>query len=172
VALRRLSGTAWIPCLSWALLSPVLPFGGIGPAHAADPPATAPAPEPRQNAAATPFQLFAQVEEAWGQSDAERLTALLDTTTVRIALKPGAPLTFAVTRVAASFLLQDQLRLVHTRRFQMVRFDCDKKRNLCRAQALWTGDWGGRQGPRAVRVAFTAHPAASGWLLTEIRAED
>jgi hypothetical protein len=166
VALRRLSGTAWIPCLSWALLSPVLPL-----AHAADPPANA-APEPRQSAAPTPFQLFADVEEAWGQSDAERLTALLDTTTVRIALKPGAPLTFAVTRVAASFLLQDQLRLVHTRRFQMVRFECDKKRDLCRAQALWTGDWGGRQGPRAMHVAFTARPAAGGWLLTEIRAED
>jgi len=170
VALRRLSGTAWIPCLSWALLSPVLPLGGLDLAHAADPPA--PASEPRQTAATTPFQLFAEVEEAWGQSDAERLTALLDTTTVRIALKPGAPLTFAVTRVAASFLLQDQLRLVHTRRFQMVRFECDKKRDLCRAQALWSGDWGGRQGSRAVHVAFTARPAAGGWLLTEIRAED
>ena len=95
--------------------------------------------------------------------------ALIDTTTVRIALKPGAPLTYAVTRVAATFLLQDQLRLVHTRRFQMVRFDWDKKRDLCRALAVWNGDWGGRQGPRMVRVSFTARPTAGGWLLTEIR---
>ncbi|HYR51888.1 MAG TPA: hypothetical protein VET83_04670 [Candidatus Dormibacteraeota bacterium] len=167
MALRRRLAYAWM-----ALLFPVLPPGGPGFAGAADAPANAPASEARQDAASTPFQLFADVEEAWGRSDAERLTALLDTTTVRIALKPGAPLTFAVTRVAASFLLQDQLRLVHTRRFQMVRFDCDKKGALCRALAVWTGDWGGRQGPRAVRVAFTARPAAGGWLLTEIRAED
>jgi hypothetical protein len=117
------------------------------------------------------IRLFAAVEEAWAASDAERLAALLDTTSVRIAIKPGTPLTSAQTRVAATFLLQ-QLRLVHTQEFRMTRFDCDKKRGICRALALWTGDWGGRQGMRAVRVTLTARPVAGRWLLTEIRAED
>ncbi len=118
------------------------------------------------------IRLFAAVEEAWAASDAERLASLLDTTSVRIAIKPGTPLTSAQTRVAAAFLLQDQLRLVHTQQFQMTRFDCNKKRGICRAVALWTGDWGGRQGTRAVRVTLTARPLANRWLLTEIRAED
>jgi hypothetical protein len=122
--------------------------------------------------AATPIRLFADVEEVWAASDAERLASFVDTTGVRIAVKPGAPLTAALTRVAAAFLLQDQLRLVRTQGFQITRFDCDKKRRLCRATAVWTGDWGGRQGTRAVRVTLVARPRANRWLLTEIRAED
>ncbi len=157
MALRRWLVLSWIPCTVWALVPALAP-------HASYAASQEPAP--------TPFRLFANVEEAWGQSDAERLTSLLDTTTVRIALKPGAPLTFAVTRVAASFLLNDQLRLVHTRRFQIVWFDCDRRQDLCRARAVWTGEWGGKQGPRAMRVAFTARSTRGGWLLTEIRAED
>ena len=120
----------------------------------------------------SPIRLFAGVEEAWAASDAERLAAFLDTTVVRIAIKPGTPLTSAQTRVAAAFLLQDQLRLVHTHAFQVTRFDCDKKRPICRAQAIWTGDWGGRQGKRAVRVTLVARSKANRWLLTEIRADD
>ena len=168
MALRRPWVYASITCPAW-VLAIALASHDPGRAFAAEG-ALNLAPEPRRES--TPFQLFANVEEAWVQSDAERLVALIDTTTVRIALKPGAPLTYAVTRVAATFLLQDQLRLVHTRRFQMVRFDWDKKRDLCRALAVWNGDWGGRQGPRMVRVSFTARPTAGGWLLTEIRAED
>jgi hypothetical protein len=118
------------------------------------------------------IRLFAGVEEAWAASDAERLAALLDTTAVRIAIKPGTPLTSAQTRVAAAFLLQDQLRLVHTQAFQVTQLNCDKNRPVCRAQAIWTGDWGGRQGKRAVRVTLVAHSKANRWLLTEIRAED
>jgi len=125
-----------------------------------------------ETAPGSAIRLFAAVEEVWGASDAERLAALLDTTSVRIAVKPGTPLTSAQTRVAAAFLLQDQLRLVRTQDFRMTRFDCDKKRGICRAVALWTGDWGGRQGVRAVRVTLTARPMAGRWLLTEIRAED
>jgi len=120
----------------------------------------------------TAIALFAGVEDAWAASDADRLASLVDTTSVRIAIKPGTPFTTAATRVAVAFLLQDQMRLVHTQSFQMTRFDCDRKRGFCRAVALWTGDWGGRQGKRAVRVTLTARPRASRWLLTEIRAED
>jgi len=131
------------------------------------------APEPHADSGSTTaIRLFASVETAWAASDAEQLASLVDTTVVRIALKPGAPLTTALTRVAAAFLLQDQLRLVHTRGFQMTRFDCDKKRPLCRATAVWTGDWGGRQGNRAVRVSLIARHRSNRWLLTEIRAED
>ncbi len=129
------------------------------------------APEPGM-APASATRLFAGVEEAWAASDAERLTSFLDTTSVRIAIKPGAPLTSALTRVAAAFLLQDQLRLVHTQEFLVTRFQCEKKRRVCRALAIWTGDWGGRQGTRAVRVMLTAQGKGTRWLLTEIRAED
>ena len=125
-----------------------------------------------ETAPGSAIRLFAAVEEAWGASDAERLAALVDTTSVRIAVKPGTPLTSAQTRVAAAFLLLDPLRLVRTREFRMTRFDCDRKRGICRAVALWTGDWGGRQGTRAVRVTLTARPMGGRWLLTEIRAED
>jgi hypothetical protein len=133
----------------------------------------APAPEARANSgSATAIRLFSIVEEAWAASDIEQLTSLVDTTVVRIAVKPGAPLTSALTRVAAAFLLQDQLRLVRTQAFEVRRFNCDQKRRLCRATAIWTGDWGGRQGKREVRVTLTAKPASNGWLITEIRAED
>lgn len=132
-----------------------------------------PAPEPRSEPGPpTALRLFADVEEAWATSDAERLASLVDTTVVRIAVKPGAPLTAALTRVAAAFLLQDQLRLVRTHGFQMTRFQFDAKRRLCRGTATWTGDWGGRQGKRAVRVALVAKPSNNRWFLTEIRAED
>jgi hypothetical protein len=134
--------------------------------------ASTPSETRAETAPGTAIRLFAAVEEVWAASDAERLAALVDTTLVRIAIKPGTPLTSAQTRVAAAFLLQDQLRLVHTQEFRMTRFDCDKKRGICRALALWTGDWGGRQGIRAVRVTLTARPVAGRWLLTEIRAED
>ncbi|TMQ61673.1 MAG: hypothetical protein E6K77_09750 [Candidatus Eisenbacteria bacterium] len=120
----------------------------------------------------TAVRLFADVEGAWAASDAERLASLVDTTAVRIAVKPGAPLTAALTRVAAAFLLQDQLRLVRTLSFQMTRFQLDPKRRLCRGTATWTGDWGGRQGKRAVRVALVARASNNRWFLTEIRAED
>ena len=158
---------ASIACLAWAATGLILapPF-----ARATE---TSPAPvETRNEAPTTAVRLFAAVEEAWAQSDAERLTSLVDSTSVRIALKPGAPLTSALTRVAAAFLLQDHLRLVHTRGFQVKRFDCDKKGRFCRATAVWTGDWGGRQGNRSVRVTLTARPGADRWVLTEIRAED
>jgi hypothetical protein len=127
---------------------------------------------PADQAPTSAIRLFARVEEAWTASDAARLASLLDTTAVRIAIKPSSPLTSALTRVAAAFLLQDQLSLVRTDEFRMTRFDCDKKREVCRAIATWTGDWGGRMGKRAVRVTLTARGRANGWLLTEIRAED
>jgi hypothetical protein len=112
------------------------------------------APEP----CATAICLFAAVEDSWAASDADRLASMVDTTSVRIGIKPGTPLATAATRVAVAFLLQDQLRLVHTQ--------------SCRASALWTGDWGGRQGTRTVRVALSARPQGGRWLLTGIRAED
>ncbi len=170
MALRRLLVLAWITCPAWAAVF-ALPLLLPGRACAGEAPGALP-PEKGHEESATAIRLFASVEEAWARSDAERLTSLIDTTAVRIALKPGAPLTSALTRVAAAFLLQDQLRLVHTRGFRMIRFECDKKRELCRAIAVWTGDWGGRQGNRAVRVTLTARPTTSRWLLTEIRAED
>lgn len=150
------------------LMASLIPTLAFAPAPTAAPPSET-RPEPIH---ATAIGLFAGVEETWAASDAERLSALVDTTAVRISIKPGTPLATASTRVAVTFLLQDQLRLVHTRAFRVTRFDCDAKRGFCRAFALWTGDWGGRQGTRKVRVALTARPQAGRWLLTEIRAED
>ena len=134
----------------------------------------APSAESRPAEARTPtaLWLFAAVEEAWAASDAERLSSLVDTTAVRIAIKPGAPLTAALTRVAAAFLFRDQLRLVQTQGFRVVGFQFDSKKKLFRATATWTGDWGGRRGKRAVRVTLTARPLNDRWLLTEVRAED
>jgi hypothetical protein len=156
-----LSRTLLLACLAWSTLA------------AAPETPSAPAPEVRADSGpVTAIRLFSIVEEAWAASDTERLTSLVDTTVVRIAVKPGAPLTSALTRVAAAFLLQDQLRLVRTQSFQVRQFNCDQKKRLCRATAIWTGDWGGRQGNRAVRVTLTAKPVSNGWLITEIRAED
>ena len=121
---------------------------------------------------ATAIGLFAAVEDSWAAADADRLASMVDTTSVRIGIKPGTPLATAATRVAVAFLLHDQLRLVHTQSFRVTRFDCDAKRGTCRAFALWTGDWGGRQGTRTVRVALAARPQGGRWLLTAIRAED
>lgn len=130
---------------------------------------------PRADAAAPPdstaLQLFAAVESAWAASDAERLASMVDTTVVRIGLKPGAPLTSAVTHGAAAFLFRDQLRLVETRRFRVVRLEVSKK-GTARATAQWTGNWGGRLGTRDVKVELAAAPTGGRWMLTEVRAED
>ena len=120
----------------------------------------------------SPVRLFAAVEEAWLGSDAERLASMVDTAVVRIALKPGTPPTSAVTRSAAAFLFQDQLRLVKTSAFQLIRIDVNKKAGKALATAEWTGDWGGRQGSRIVKVALTASGAGNRWVLTEVRAND
>ena len=119
----------------------------------------------------SPLHLLASLEEAWLASDAERLASLVDTTSVRIGIKPGVPPAAAVTRNAAAFLFQDQLRLVKTQEFRVVRLEISKKR-VARAVALWDADWGGRQGVRTLEVKLTAIPMTGRWLLTEVRAED
>jgi hypothetical protein len=124
----------------------------------------------QENPPATPTALFAAVEEAWLKSDAEALASLVDTATVRIALKPGAPPTAAVTRNAAAFLFHDQLRLVETRGFQIKRLTVTKKGAA--AAAAWVGDWGGRRGVREVEVVMDAAARAGRWLLTEVHAKD
>ena len=157
--------------LTFLLLLAGLASSALAAGTSETPPSTA--ADPRSELGPlTAVRLFADVEGAWAASDAERLASLVDTTAVRIAVKPGAPLTAALTRVAAAFLLQDQLRLVRTLSFQMTRFQLDPKRHLCRGTATWTGDWGGRQGKRAVRVALVARASNNRWFLTEIRAED
>ena len=157
--------------LTFLLLLAGLASSALAAGTSETPPSTA--ADPRSELGPlTAVRLFADVEGAWAASDAERLASLVDTTAVRIAVKPGAPLTAALTRVAAAFLLRDQLRLVRTLSFQMTRFQLDPKRRLCRGTATWTGDWGGRQGKRAVRVALVARASNNRWFLTEIRAED
>lgn len=119
----------------------------------------------------TAVRLFAAVEEAWSASDAERLASLVDTTRVRIALKPDTPPTTAITRGAAVFLFKDRMHLVSTREFRVLRVEVSAK-GQARAQARWVGDWGGRQGVKPVRVLLTAGKEPSGWLLTEVRTAD
>jgi len=139
-------------------------------AQEATPPQAAPLP-PSDQGESSAIHLYAGVEEAWAASDAERLADLVDTTVVRIALKPGSSPTSAVTRTAAAFLFQDQLRLVGTRSFRIVRVDATKK-GKANAEAEWLGDWGGRQGVRQVKVVLTAEKSGNRWLLTEVRAND
>ncbi len=119
----------------------------------------------------TALQLFASVEAAWSALDADRLASMVDTTVVRIALKPGAPLASAMTRTAAAFLFQDQLRLVETRAFRFVRVEVASK-GTARAVARWSGDWGGKQGARVVEVECNAALSGGRWKLTEVRAND
>jgi hypothetical protein len=116
---------------------------------------------------ATPIQLFAAVEEAWSTGDAEDLAALVDTTSVRIGLKPGSTPTAAMTRSAATFLFQDQLRLVTTQSFQVLRVNVG--RDVSSATARWWGDWGGNEGMRRLTVTLTASPVAGRWCLREVR---
>ena len=128
-------------------------------------------PPPSEQGEISAIHLYAAVEEAWAASDAERLAGLVDTTVVRIALKPGSSPTSAVTRTAAAFLFQDQLRLVSSRSFRIVRVDATKK-GKATAEAEWLGDWGGRQGVRQVKVVLAAEKSGNRWLLTEVRAND
>lgn len=127
-----------------------------------------PPPPLPESSPATPVRLFAAVEGAWVAGDAEAFSALVDTTAVRIALKPGATPTTAPTRSAAAFLFQDQLRLVTSQTFQIRKVAVSK--GSASAEGLWTGDWGGRTGVRAVKVTFTASAIGGRWLLREVRA--
>jgi hypothetical protein len=135
-------------------------------AEASAPPPAALEPRPALSNA-TPTQLFAAVEEAWSTGDAEALAALVDTTSVRIGLKPGTQPTAAITRSSAAFLFQDQLRLVTTRSFQVLSLNVGK--TTATATAQWTGDWGGRQGMRRLTVRMRAAPVSGGWVLREVR---
>ena len=126
-----------------------------------------PAPQP------TPVQLFAAVEGAWIAGESNALASFCDSAVVRVALKPGSPTATAPTLGAVAFLIHDQLRLVVSRRFQVVRLEVDKKKRTSRAWARWSGEWGGTRGTRDVEVILQARAATgSGWLLTEIRAND
>jgi hypothetical protein len=118
----------------------------------------------------SPVWVFAAVEDAWMAGDTDRLAALVDTATVRVALKPGTPPTSAMTRSAVAFLFRDQLRLVKTTSFQIVKLDVKKGR--AQALALWSGDWGGRQGAREVEVGMVAVLHGNRWELSEVRAND
>lgn len=116
---------------------------------------------------ATAVQLFAAAEEAWATGDAEGLAALVDTTRVRIGLKPGATPTAAMTRSAAAFLFQDQLRLVTTQTFQLIRVNVGN--GSASATARWWGDWGGREGVRRLTVTLSAASISGRWCLREVR---
>jgi len=121
----------------------------------------------------SPIQLAAAVERAWSAGDANALAALCDSASVRIALKPGAPPATAPTLKAVAFLIHDQLDLVVTRRFSVLRVETDTKRGTAKAWARWRGSWGGASGDRDVEVVLMAHGMGDGtWLLTEIRAND
>ncbi|HEX7077269.1 MAG TPA: hypothetical protein VF363_02475 [Candidatus Eisenbacteria bacterium] len=133
-------------------------------------PAAAVADSETETRCVTPLQLFARVETAWFTSDSEGLSGLADTTSVTIAVKPGAPPAAAMTRSAAAFLFQDQLRLVKTQSFQVTRVSVG--RSSATAVARWVADWGGRQGVRDVEVNLVATPSGGRWLLTEVRAKD
>jgi len=145
------------------------------PAVAAEPseapesltPAPQPSPQP------SPVQLFAALERAWRAGGANAIASLCDSTTVRIALKPGSPPATAPTLSAVAFLIHDQLDLVVLRRFHVVRVETDGKRRTAKAWARWHGSWGGARGDRDIEVVLIARSVGeSGWLLTEIRAND
>lgn len=140
--------------------------------HADEPPPSQPSQPPPapESPKPTPAALFAAVEEAWVHADGDRFASLVDTTDVRIALKPGDPPTAGVTRTAAAFLFQDQIRLVTTKEFRVVRFH-PSKRGVT-AIARWSADWGGRRGQRDVEVTLTAARRAGRWLLIEVRTKD
>jgi hypothetical protein len=140
-------------------------------AFAAEPAANgewlAPAPQP------SPVQLFAALERAWGTGDANAIASLCDSASVRIALKPGSPPATAPTLNAVAFLVHDQLDLVVSRRFHVLRVDSDGKKRTAKAWARWRGSWGGARGDRDIEVVLMARSVKDGaWLLTEIRAND
>lgn len=136
------------------------------------PPAAAPSSESRPDLRpllrnATPAQLFAAVEEAWSSGDADGLADLVDTTSVRIGLKPGGTPTAAMTRSAAAFLFQDQLRLVTTQSFLLLRMSTGNGTSTASGQ--WIGDWGGTQGNRRLKVTLAAVSVGGRWFLREVR---
>jgi hypothetical protein len=138
-------------------------------AEAPPPPPQAAAPESRRPILrnTTPAQLFAAVEEAWSSGDADGLADLVDTTSVRIGLKPGGTPTAAMTRSAAAFLFQDQFRLVSTQSFQLLRMTAESEETT--ANARWIGDWGGSQGMRRLKVTLQAVYVGGRWYLREVR---
>ena len=147
--------------VSAALLLPLAAF-------ASDPaPSVSPSPQ------ATPAQLVAALEKAWKAGDTNVIASLCDSATVRIALKPGAPPAAAPTLNAVAFLIHDQLDLVVSREFRILRLETDSKKGTAKAWATWHGSWGGGKGARDIEVVLAARAVADGaWLLTEIRAND
>jgi hypothetical protein len=159
-----------VPILFFGLLAPVSPTLAQ-PGSGTSAPSSDPGTVERHIEPETAVRLFAAVEEAWTASDSDLLAALVDTTVVRVSVTPGSTPTTALTRSAAAFLFQDQLRLVKTGSFRVVRVEVQKNGRAV-GTALWTGDWGGRQGDREVKVVLSAALHGNRWLLTEVRAND
>ena len=157
-------GHALAACLLAVSAAILLPVAAL-----ASEPAAPISPSPQ----ATPAQLMAALERAWTAGDANTIASLCDSATVRIALKPGAPPAAAPTLNAVAFLIHDQLDLVVSRQFRVVRLDTDEKKGTVKAWASWHGSWGGGKGARDIEVVLAARATAGGaWLLTEIRAND
>jgi hypothetical protein len=118
-------------------------------------------------------QLLAAVERAWMAGDAGALASYCDSASARVSLKPGGSPASAPTLGGVGFLIQDQLHLVATRTFRIVRFEVDRKKRTARAWARWNGAWGGARGVREVEVVLSGRARSEGqWRLTEIRASD
>jgi hypothetical protein len=161
-----------VPILGLVLLAfagSLAPAFSQTPATPSEPVEPSPVERPREPESA--LRLFATVEAAWSSSDFEQLAGLVDTTVVRISVTPGSTPATALTRSAAAFLFQDQLRLVKTRWFRVTRMEVQKKGKAV-GTARWSGDWGGRLGEREVQVVLSAVFHGNRWLLTEVRAND
>jgi hypothetical protein len=157
-------GRRFAAVLVAAVATLLLPLAAL----ASDPsPSISPSPQ------VTPAQLKAALEKAWMAGDTNAIASLCDSATVRIALKPGAPPAAAPTLNAVAFLIHDQLDLVVSREFRIIRLETDSKKGTAKAWASWHGSWGGGKGAREIEVVLSARSAAEGaWLLTEIRAND
>lgn len=120
-----------------------------------------------------PLAVFAALEKAWAEEDADAVVALLDPEDrVRIAMATAGPRGGWFNRDQAYFLVKDMFAFTETERFEFERYwNLDSRGRSPYAVAVRDLDGGG-SGPRTDRVYISLRKRDGAWYIGEIRSID
>lgn len=120
-----------------------------------------------------PLAVFAALEQAWSEEDADAVVALLDPQDrVRIAMATAGPRGGWFNRDQAYFLVKDMFAFNETERFEFERYwNLDSRGRSPYAVAVRDLDGSGG-GPRTDRVYISLRKRDGAWYVGEIRSID
>ena len=169
-------GPAFLMVLALSWVGPLAPARAEDPAPAdvdseLDPGVTR--SELPSGVAGGPLAVFAAVEKAWSEEDADALVALLDPEDrVRISMATAGPRGGWFNRDQGFYLLKDMFAFTDTVRFEFERYwNLDSRGRSPYAVAVRELD-GSEGGPRTDRVYISLRRRDGAWYIGEIRSID